>query len=225
MTAISPLLSGQANQAAQLHIDGQPGTFLTTLGSDVLTVLYQTLPNSDHGFGFAAIDKIDERKELVGFVSATTGIGGLFLELGTHNFIKFLLPLVNRYTQKPTLIFHTVQALFYPLMVQSNGTDNAIPTAELLSIMVKPERRGQRIGSQLIDELTSSCFERGMKLLDVTVDTENHGATRFYEHHGFAFHKKLTLNGQRNVSVSTNTTGSPPWLTIPSLQSSAIPIG
>ena len=197
MTAISPLLSDQADQAAQLHIDGQPGTFLTTLGSDVLTVLYQTLPNSNHGFGFAAVDEADHGKELVGFVSATTSVGGLFLELGTHDFVRFFLPLVNRYRQKPTLIFHTIRALFYPLMVESKETNNTIPIAELLSIMVKPERRGEGIGSQLIDELTSSCFERGMKLLDVTVDTENHGARRFYEHHGFAFHKKLTLNGRK----------------------------
>ena len=51
---IVPLDPAHAAAAARLHIDGQPGTFLTRLGPEVLTVLYRALPQSPAGFGFAA---------------------------------------------------------------------------------------------------------------------------------------------------------------------------
>lgn len=59
---IVQLASDFAAEAAQLHIAGQPDTFLTRLGPDVLTVLYRALPQSPVGFGYAAIGdhSIDE---------------------------------------------------------------------------------------------------------------------------------------------------------------------
>ena len=50
---IVPLAADHAAAAARLHIDGQPDTFLTRLGPEVLTVLYRALPQSPVGFGFA----------------------------------------------------------------------------------------------------------------------------------------------------------------------------
>ena len=50
---IVPLAADHAVDAARLHIDGQPGTFLTRLGPEVLTVLYRALSQSPVGFGFA----------------------------------------------------------------------------------------------------------------------------------------------------------------------------
>src|SRR4051794_17725984 len=47
------LSSRHAEDAARLHIAGQPGTFLTSLGPDVLTILYRALPESATGFGYA----------------------------------------------------------------------------------------------------------------------------------------------------------------------------
>ncbi|MCB9160561.1 MAG: hypothetical protein H6644_12065 [Caldilineaceae bacterium] len=69
---IVPLTPDHAPAAARLHIAGQPGTFLTALGPEVLTVLYAQLPQSAHGFGFAAAD---DDGTVSGFVSATTSVG------------------------------------------------------------------------------------------------------------------------------------------------------
>ena len=51
---ITPLTPDHAPDAARLHIAGQPGTFLTRLGPDVLTVFYRGLPQSPVGFGYVA---------------------------------------------------------------------------------------------------------------------------------------------------------------------------
>ncbi|MEZ4658511.1 MAG: hypothetical protein R2911_13150 [Caldilineaceae bacterium] len=46
---IDPLQPVHARDAARLHIAGQPGTFLTSLGPPVLTVFYDSLPRSAKG--------------------------------------------------------------------------------------------------------------------------------------------------------------------------------
>ncbi|MCB0145411.1 MAG: hypothetical protein KDE50_36345, partial [Caldilineaceae bacterium] len=72
---IIPLQPTHARAAARLHIAGQPGTFLTSLGPQVLTVFYESLPRAAVGLGFAAVDNT----QMLGFVSATTSVGRLFV--------------------------------------------------------------------------------------------------------------------------------------------------
>ena len=189
---ISPLAPDHAASAARLHIAGQPGTFLTALGPGVLTALYQTLPRTGAGFGFAATD---DQGALLGFVSATTGVGKLFAEIGTRGMGTLLPPLLGQFTRQPWLIWRSVQTVAYPLLV--GGGESGPPPAELLSIMVEPMARSQGIGAQLLDALVTACQARSIFLLDVTVDASNEGAQRFYMRHGFVHHHDFTLYGRR----------------------------
>lgn len=207
MPVIVPLDSSHAAEAARLHIAGQPGTFLTSLGPDVLTVLYRVLPQTQAGFGFAAIENsttVETSPEMAGFVSATTSVGGLFLQLGTRHITRFLPSLAARYARQPFLAVRSVQTLLYPLMVGDSGSDSDSDSesggqeqvVELLSIMVQPALRGQGIGALLLKALTDACLERRIGLLDVTVDANNDGARRFYERHQFTVYKSFMLYGR-----------------------------
>ncbi|MBV7336810.1 GNAT family N-acetyltransferase [Chloroflexi bacterium TSY] len=193
MTSITNLSVHHASTAAQLHIAGQPGTFLTRLGPDVLTVLYQVLPQSTLGFGFAATGRCHE---IQGFVSATTSVGHLFTQLGTRYLGQFLPPLFNRFVRQPTLLFQSIQTVFYPFLARDHHTTRAQSSAELLSIMVEPSRRGQGIGTTLLQALVAECNHRAITALDVTVDAQNRGARRFYERHHFVFQKQFQLYGR-----------------------------
>lgn len=204
-----------AADAARLHIAGQPGTFLTSLGPSVLTVFYQALPQSPAGFGFAAIDD-SGRAALVqtlpaktnnsispitlGFVSATTSVGALFIELGTRRIGQFLPPLLARFARQPALIPRSVQTLLYPFLVHTEHQHRTGATAELLSIMVKPAMRSQGIGAQLMTALLAECRQRQIQHLDVTVDTTNAAAQRFYIRHGFSLAHKFVLYGREMCS-------------------------
>ena len=53
---IVELAPAHAKEATQLHIAGQPGTFLTSLGPDVLMVVYGALPRMAAGFGYVAVE-------------------------------------------------------------------------------------------------------------------------------------------------------------------------
>ena len=195
---IIPLDPTHAAAAARLHIAGQPGTFLTTLGPDVLTILYRALPQSAAGFGFAALADAPA-PTVIGFVSATTSTGHLFLELGTRHLPAFLLPLLRRFAQQPRLLLHCVQTLFYPWLHHSaNQRQSTAPqaAAELLSIMVEPAWRSQGVGAQLVDQLIAACRARQLPALEVTVAADNPGAQRFYARHGFVQHATFQLYGR-----------------------------
>lgn len=205
--AIVPLSSRHATTAARLHILGQPGTFLTSLGPQVLTVFYEVLPQSPTGFGFAAVAMAAARDAhardagtVLGFVSATAGVGRLFLELGTRRLPEFLPPLVARFARQPALAWRSLQTLAYPLLVQQD--DRAVPTAELLSIMVEPKARSLGIGALLLQALFHECRGRALPQLDVTVDAANQGAQRFYERHGFVRVRAFALYGRQMLLLA-----------------------
>jgi ribosomal protein S18 acetylase RimI-like enzyme len=189
---IIPLAPEHATDAAQLHIAGQPGTFLTALGPGVLTAIYRSLPRSRAGFGFAALD---ENGNVLGFISATTGVGKLFVELATIGLGALLPPLLGQLARHPSLIWRSAQTVLYPLLV--GGGESGPPPAELLSIMVEPRQRSHGIGAQLLMALVAACRARAIPLLDVTVDAGNEGAQRFYQRHGFVHHHDFTLYGRR----------------------------
>ena len=194
---LTRLTPEHARDAARLHIQGQPGTFLTSLGPDVLTVLYRALPQAKVGFGFAAVDQADGSDavgSVRGFVSATTSTGGLFLDLGLRRLREFAPPLLACFVRHPSLAVRSLQTLAYPLLVREEK--GLPPAAELLSIMVEPADRGRGIGALLLQVLLQECRNRHIKLLDVTVDASNPGARRFYERHGFTLMRQFTLYGR-----------------------------
>ncbi len=200
---ITPLAPIHARQAARLHIQGQPGTFLTGLGEDVLTAVYRALPQSRGGFGFAALQLPDHNTEqaaepsLVGYISATTGIGGLFLEMASQRLGELLPPLLRRYGQDPRLALRSMQTALYPFLMQHE--DDGEPAAELLSIMVEPVLRSYGVGTLLMTAFLHECSRRGLASVTVTVDAANDGAQRFYQRHGFAAWRSIVLYGRQMV--------------------------
>jgi ribosomal protein S18 acetylase RimI-like enzyme len=203
---IAPLAPIHAREAARLHIQGQPGTFLTSLGEDVLAVIYRALPQSAGGFGFAAeITDGLAGASLGGYVSATLGIGGLFVEMGSKRLGELLPPLLRRYGQEPRLVWRSVQTALYPFLMHDEA--EAGPAAELLSIMVQPERRSHGVGALLMAALLQECANRSIPAIVVTVDAANEGAQRFYRRHGFAEWRTITLYGRSMLILRRTVTG------------------
>jgi len=213
---IVPLSPEHASTTAQLHIAGQPGTFLTNLGPRVLTALYRALPHLSTCFGFAAL-ATEEAETPIGFVAATTSTGGLFLELGTREAHRFFPPLLLRLLQKPTLIGQALRTITYPLLHGDNGDNskkaspltgdnsgdnghNSGQTAELLAIMIDPRWRGRGVGTLLLQQLHGAARARQLGAMRVTVDASNSGARRFYARHGYVEQQRFQLYGRTMCS-------------------------
>ncbi|MDQ0075523.1 ribosomal protein S18 acetylase RimI-like enzyme [Arthrobacter oryzae] len=59
------------------------------------------------------------------------------------------------------------------------------PVAILDELYVRPDLRGRRLGSALLDAACDLLRDRGGALMEINVDGEDTGARRFYEAHGF----------------------------------------
>jgi len=197
---IEPLAPHHAARAARLHIDGQPGTFLSSMGPEVLEAVYARLPQSEAGFGFVAVAELAEtaERDIIGFVSATTSVGSLFVDTAIREAGRLVPSLMKRFAKEPSLIGRSVQTVFYPLIVRDTGQENEElhSSAELLSIMVDDSMTGQGIGAMLMNALMNECSTRGITRLDVSVDASNEGARRFYSRHGFEEQKTFQLYGR-----------------------------
>jgi ribosomal protein S18 acetylase RimI-like enzyme len=192
---VGPLAPQHAKAAARLHLAGQPSTFLTSLGPDVLEVVYAALPRTQAGFGFVAYPDggPDSPDAIAGFVSATTGVGRLFIETGVRHAGKLARPLLARLARNPALIGRSVQTALYPLLVRGRDAEEPGQRAELLSIMVEQQWRSRGIGTLLLNALIAECAARGITHLDVTVDANNQGAQRFYARHAFRLQRSFRL--------------------------------
>ena len=166
-----------AHQAAEIHIEGQPGTLLTNLGKPFLTTLYAEVCHSEWGFGVVALD--GEVVTGVGILSTSTS--RLFRDLKRHRALKLLLTIIPRVLTHPRLLVDVYQSWRYPAKMEigrkpstsENGAsgeqqqDEAIRTptkrnkdAEFLFLGVRKAHRGQRIASGLFDNSVILCHER-----------------------------------------------------------------
>ena len=59
------------------------------------------------------------------------------------------------------------------------------PVAILDELYIRPELRGHRLGSALLDAALDLVRDRGGALMEINVDGEDTDARRFYEAHGF----------------------------------------
>jgi ribosomal protein S18 acetylase RimI-like enzyme len=76
----------------------------------------------------------------------------------------------------------------YAFVRLEQGSDDTFPIgeryAELYSLSVAPEWRGQRIGTRLLDFVDAELASRGIRDLIVSVMLGNAGAQRLYERRG-----------------------------------------
>ena len=67
---IKVLSKSFSSQVAQLHVDGIPSGFVSSLGVDFVTALYEAIAQSETSFGLVA----EEDGKVVGFIAFTTNL-------------------------------------------------------------------------------------------------------------------------------------------------------
>lgn len=165
-----------AHQVALLHMQGIPTGFISSLGLDFVTALYEAIAESKSSFGFVAC----EGEEVIGFVAFTENINSLYKSIVLKKGVRFAFLLGSRLFSW-TRLKRIWETLLYPSRVQAED----LPAAELLSIAVSLQARGQGIASQLIEAGIAECRKRGMDRMKVLVGANLVAANKLYLKCGF----------------------------------------
>ncbi|KPN17066.1 hypothetical protein AO715_02975 [Xanthomonas sp. Mitacek01] len=160
-------------QVAELHVTCLDRSFLATLGTGFLSLMYEAIDAS----GDTLLLLQERQGQVVGFVSGGSGMGGIYKAMLRSPFRlgRALLPaLIN--PRKLTRIFEI-------LRYSQKGPPPAgksLPSAELLSIAVSPAWRGQSIAEALYRDLSDALRARGIAEFRIVVGAALLPAHRFY---------------------------------------------
>jgi ribosomal protein S18 acetylase RimI-like enzyme len=204
---IRPLSRHDGRQVAQLHIEGQPGTFLTNLGEEFLAVLYEEIIGSPWGLGVAAL----EGDLMVGVAVITTSTRELFEHIKFKRSWRLLWPLLKQLVKKPGLVYNALQSLRYPqkmrATIETKKEESADDRrAEYLFLGVRKEFRRQRIGLQVFEASVEECRQHGVSRLVALVDSENRrlktGASKYAIRYNWRLLRTIELHGREMDVVS-----------------------
>jgi len=174
------------DQIAERHIEGISTGFISSLGIEFVTALYEAIAQSQSSFGVVA----EEENRVLGFVAFTTDINKLYKSVVLKKGWRFALLLAGKMFS-PKRLKKMFETLFYPYRIRKMN----LPYAELLSIVVAPEASGKGIGTQLLQKGLQGCARIGVERVKVLVGTNNEAANRLYEKCGFALVGQINNHG------------------------------
>ena len=183
---IIELLPEYASQTAELHICGISTGFISSLGIDFVTALYEAIAESEFGFGFVA----QKDNKIIGFAVLTTNLSALYKSVILKNGLKFAFTLAWKIFSFGTIkkVFET---LFYPGRVKKMNVSGA----ELLSIVVIEEGRSKGLATQLVEKGLEECTKRGIDKVKVLVGADNEPANKLYLKCGFELVEQIDSHG------------------------------
>ncbi len=190
-----------SRDVAKLHINGISTGFISSLGIDFVTVLYEAIAESKYSFGLVA----QENGKLLGFVAFTTDLNSLYKSLMFKKGLRFAFLLAAKMVslQRIRKVFETI---FYPGRVEKMD----LPKAELLSIAISDEARGRGLATQLTQCGFAECAKRGITKVKVLVAASNEPANKLYIKCGFKLAGQINNHGVISNIYIGQTAGTSP---------------
>lgn len=161
-------------EIAALHAEGIKDGFLTSLGVDVLALLYRAIDEADE---CVLIVEMSEDR-VIGFVAGATGMKPIYKRMLAR------LPQLVRVLAPQLLKPGKLRGLTEIVMRRESPADTSLPDAELLSIVVAPANRGHGMADRLYGELSRQLAERSFDAFKIMVGEDLHHAHSFYRRMG-----------------------------------------
>ncbi|MHC4122769.1 MAG: GNAT family N-acetyltransferase [Planctomycetota bacterium] len=194
---IKCISSNYVKNLAQLHTQIISTGFISSLGVNFVTALYETIADNENSFGFVAA----ENDKFLGFVAFTENLSRLFKSAIRNNGFKFMLA-VGLKLFRPSICKRIIQNILYP----SRTNKMSLPKAELISIVVDPEFQGKGIAKKLCQAGLDECRKRGIDNVKVLVAANNEPANNLYVKCGFKLAVKVNSHGvPSNIYVADLT--------------------
>ena len=177
-------------QVAALHIQCISTGFISSMGIDFVTSLYEAIAQSKISFGVVVVrdDKV------LGFAAFTLNINKLYKSVVWRKGLKFALLLAGQMLSI-TRIKKMLETLFYPSRIKNMN----LPSAELLSIAVASEEQRKGLAGKLIENGLQHYKKTDIDKIKVLIGVDNKAGNKLYRKYGFE------LAGQiNNHSVLSN---------------------
>jgi len=179
-------------QVATLHAANIDRGFLSTLGQPFLALVYRAIDESPCGV------LITEEREgrVLGFVAGSVGMRAIYRHL-----LRRPLPLLIALA--PSLFMPArLRRIFEILRYGRRESDGARwPAAELLSIAVAPEARGQGVADAMYGRLVEVFRSRGIGAFRIVVGDALGPAHRFYQRMGATPSGRIEVHEGEGSSV------------------------
>lgn len=175
-----------ARDIAALHIQNISTGFISSLGIDFVTALYEAIAESSSSFGFMA----KENDSVLGFVAFTTNLNKLYKSIILKKGLCFAVLLVSKMFSVKR-IKNAFETLFYPSRVKKMN----LPDAELLSIVVVPQESGKGLATTLMQKGLAEGARRGIGKVKVLVGADNKPANKLYLRCGFELVGQIDSHG------------------------------
>ncbi len=186
-----------AGQVAALHIQCISTGFISSMGIDFVTSLYDAIVKSKSSLGVVAV----RNEKVIGFVAFTTNLNKLYKSIILRKGLKFALLLAGNVLSLRRIkkIFET---LFYPARIKKMN----LPSAELLSIAVAPEERRKGLAGQLIEKGLRLYRKTGVDKVKVLIGADNKAGNKLYLKSGFELIGQIVNHGVlSNIYVAKTT--------------------
>ncbi|MFH1881606.1 MAG: N-acetyltransferase [Planctomycetota bacterium] len=180
------LQAAHAGQVAALHIQCISTGFISSMGIDFVTSLYDAIVKSKSSLGVVAV----RNEKVIGFVAFTTNLNKLYKSIIRRKGLKFALLLAGNLLSLRRIkkIFET---LFYPARIKKMN----LPPAELLSIAVAPEERRKGLAGQLIEKGLRLYRKTGVDKVKVLIGADNKAGNKLYRKTGFELIGQIVNHG------------------------------
>jgi len=175
-----------AGQVAALHIQCISTGFISSMGIDFVTSLYDAIVKSKSSLGVVAV----RNGKVLGFAAFTTNLNKLYKSVVWRKGLKFALLLAgNMWSRKR--VKKMFETLFYPARTKKMN----LPPAELLSIVVGPEERGKGLAGKLIEKGFRHCRKTGVDKVKVLIGADNKAGNKLYLKSGFELVGQIVNHG------------------------------
>lgn len=169
-----------ANKLADVHVQAFKGFFLTSLGMGFLRTYYRACLNQSSTI---ACGLNDEDGNVVGFATGTLESKGYHRKVFISNSFNFLNAIAKSFLTNPKILFRLIRNLEKNEMIEDDQN-----YAELLSIAVLPDSKGNGLGELLLTSFEDQARNRGALRIALTTDFyNNEGVIKFYEKCGYSF--------------------------------------
>lgn len=164
-------------QIARLHMEGINQGFLPQLGLGFMTLLYEAIDRSPD-----AVLLVEQQGDRVlGFVSGAASMKPIYKQLLRKNI--HLIAVLTPSLVRPARLKRIFEILRYSRSGHHQDVP-ALPTFELLSIVVSPEARGTGCADKLYKKLIQYCEARDIEAFKIIVGDALVPAHKFYQRMG-----------------------------------------